>query len=256
MSAIPCPTPGCRYDRPGHRMLCGGCEADLTRALGDVPWLAEQLDITLAKQGSHAPAGRSAGVPLPYDPRATEAGFVLKSALVGWVRILVEAHPEGGPADTLPDVAVWLLARVERLAMHHDAGSAVDEIRSAVWHGIRLIDRPADLVYAGPCPCGTDLYARPEAPQVTCRGCGTEHRVADRREWMLAAIDDALFHAAGAAHVLTSLGEECSAERVRQWASRGRVLAHGCDGQGRPLYRISELREQRAKTQKRERMSA
>lgn len=253
-------------------MLCGGCEADLARALGDVPWLAGQLDITLARLGSKhdggtgepnddpTPAVLRIG-PLGFDAGASEAKWVLKNALVGWVRILVQTHPEDYPADTLADIAVWLLARVERLAMHHDAGSAVDEIRSAVWHGIRLIDRPADLVYAGPCPCGTDLYARPEAPQVTCRGCKAEYRVSDRREWMLATIDGTLFHAAAMAHVLTSLGWPCTQGQIRQWASRGRVVAHGVDGQGHPVYRVSEVRERlmvvREREQaKRERMSA
>lgn len=258
MSA-PCPVPSCRYDRPGNRMLCGGCEADLARALGDVPWLAAQLDITLAKQGSHASGGRSASIPLPYDPRATEAAFVLKSALVGWVRILVEAHLEDGPADNLPAIGVWLLARVERLAMHYAAGEAVDEVCSAVRAGIRLVDRPAALWYAGPCSietsgegCQADLYARPDAATVKCRACGTTYDVVQRRQWMLDAIDDALFHAAGLAHVLTSLGWACTAERIRQWASRGRVVAHGCDGQGRPVYRVSEVREKLADAKRRE----
>lgn len=224
-------------------MLCGGCEADLARALGDVPWLAVQLDVVLSKQGSHAPAGRRTGVPLPYDPRATEAAAVLKSSLVGWVRELLSWHTEEWPADDLPSIAVWLLARVERLVMHHAAGEAVDEICCAVRSAVRLVDRPADLVYAGPCPCGTDLYARPEVPKVKCRGCGDDHEVSDRREWMLAAIDDTLFPAAHMAHVLTSLGWPCTQGQLRQWASRGRVVAHGVDGQGRPVYRVSEVRE-------------
>jgi hypothetical protein len=250
-------------------MLCGGCEADLARALGDVPWLAAQLDVVLSKQGSHAPAGRRTGLPLPYDPRATEAAFVLKSALVGWVRILVEAHPEGRPADTLPAVALWLLARVERLAMHHAAGEAVDEICSAVRSAIRLVDRPADLVYAGPCgndvtvddPCPEALYARPDAVRVTCRTCRAMYDVEDRREWMLDAVEGMLFRAADMAHVLTSLGWPCTQGQIRQWASRGRVVPHGVDGQGHPVYRVSEVRERlrvvREREQaKRERMSA
>lgn len=264
MSA-PCPTATCDRPRPGNRHLCGACEADLSRALGDVPWLVRELDITLAKQGSHVAGGRSASVPLPYDPRATEAAWVLRSALVGWVRVLGESrlhgprcvdcgHPScwltvATPADDLPAMAWWLLARVERLVMHLAAEEVVDEVCSAVRSATRLIDRPAPLWFAGPCDapvdgprCGVDLYARPDAPKVRCRECGAEYDVAARKAWMLDAIEDALFPAAHAAHVLTSLGWPCTGERIRQWASRGRVVAHGTDGQGRPVYRVGELR--------------
>jgi hypothetical protein len=267
LSAIPCPVPWCDRPRPGDRQLCGACEADLARALGDVPWLARQLDITLAKQGSHAGGGRSASIPLPYDPRATEANYVLRSALVGWVRVQTEtilatagpvcercAHPSCRwithtltlPGDTLPSMARWLLEDAERLAMHAAAEEAVDEIVSAVRSGIRLIDRPPVLWFAGPCTaagCSADLYARTDAARVQCRDCGATYDVVARRQWLLDAIEDALFHAAGAAHVLTSLGWPCAAGRIRLWAHRGRLVAHGVDGQGRPVYRIGEIRE-------------
>lgn len=263
MSTIPCPTPHCDRPRPGNRHLCGACEAELARALGDVAWLAGELDVVLSRQGSHTAGVRSAGVPLPYDPRASEAAAVLKSALVGWVRELLSWHAEEWPADDLADIAAWLLVRVERLVMHPAAEEAVGEICSAVRAAVRLVDRPVERVYAGPCgaekdgqECPEALYARPDAVRVTCRACGAVYDVADRREQMLDSIGDLLLVAAQAAHVLTLLGEECTGERIRQWAFRGRVLAHGHDGQGRPLYRISELREQRAKTQRRERMSA
>lgn len=258
MSA-PCPTPSCRYDRPGHRMLCGGCEADLARALGDVPWLAVQLDVVLSKQGSHTPAGRRTGVPLPYDPRATEAAAVLKSALVGWVRELLSWHTEEWPADDLPSIAVWLLARVERLAMHHAAGEAVDVICSAVRSAIRLVDRPPDLLFAGQCGnvldgqvCETGLYARPDAARVRCHGCDRIYDMADRRADMLDAVEGMLFRAADMAHVLTSLGWPCTQGQIRQWASRGRVVAHGVDGQAHPVYRVSEVRERLVVARERE----
>lgn len=264
MSAIPCPTPHCDRPRPGNRHLCGACEADLARALGDVPWLAGQLDVVLSKQGSHAPAGRRTGVPLPYDPRATEAAYVLKSALVGWVRLLTDASTvlagAEAPYDHLPSIALWLLARLEELVMHHAAGEAVDEICSAVRSAIRLVDRPADLVYAGPCgndvtvdePCPEALYARPDAVRVTCRVCRSVYDVEDRREWMLDAVEGMLFRAADMAHVLTSLGWPCTQGQIRQWASRGRVVAHGVDGQGHPVYRVSEVRERLVVARERE----
>jgi hypothetical protein len=254
--------------------VCGGCEAELKRALADVLWLAAELDTTLAKQGSKATGGRSASIPLPYDPRATEAAAVLRSALVGWVRVLAEdvadaavpygptceqcQHPScrwilwlpGPAADTMPAMARWLLAGAERLVMHAAADEAVGEICSAVRSAIRLIDLRAERGFAGPCHaivdgrvCGASLYARADAAKVRCRQCGAEYEVGERHEWMLASREDKLLPAALAAHALTSLGWPVTGERIRQWAHRHRILAAGTDAQGKALYRVREIRQ-------------
>lgn len=275
---VRCPVIWCHQDRPGNRHLCGACEAELQRALGDVPWLTEQLDIVLAKQGSRRGGGRRFDLdddptpatlhigPLPCDLRATEATQALRGELIGWVRVLLDGVPPAAgplcevcehescgriaytrePADHLPDITRWLLKRFDRLVMHPAAEEAVDGIVSTVRATIRLIDRPPVLWFAGPCTaagCTADLYAKTDAPRVQCRKCGTSYDVVARRQWLLDAIEDALFHAAGAAHVLTCLGWPCSGERIRQWAHRGRLAPHGVDGQGRPVYRVGDVRE-------------
>lgn len=261
---IPCPVATCDRPRPGHRQLCGACEADLTRALGDVPWLAQQLDITLARQGSHAGGGRSANIPLPYDPRATEAAYVLRSRLVGWVRVLGESRVHGPrcascghtscwltvatPEDDLAAMARWLLARGERLVMHAAAEEAVDEICSAVWSAIRLVDRLVAYVYAGPCAnCGASMFARPGATIVRCRPCKVDYEVETRREWMREQCEDLLGSPSYVAMICTGLGAPVSPSTVRVWISRKKILPRHFvrpmteDGKPRPLYRVGDV---------------
>lgn len=266
MSAVPCPIDGCDHPaRSGYP--CGGCEADLRRALEAVPDLARELDTTLSRQTSRTTGGKSAQTPLPYDARASEAGWVLRSALVGWVRVLAEDVPvrEGpwcvrcehpscgavrysrGPVDTCESMAAWLSAGLQRLVRHPAAPEAHGEITEAVRAAQRVTDRPAERQFAGRCPgCGEALYAKPGAGQVRCRteGCDAGAVEVDaQRETMLAAIADQLMTATAAADVLTHLAAPLKAELVRQWGSRGRLIAHGHDQHGHPLYRVSDVRD-------------
>lgn len=266
MSRVPCPIDGCDHPaRSGY--MCGGCEAELGRALASVPGVVDDLHVTLAKQHTRtgsgtadveddpAPAVLHIG-PLPYDARASEAMWVLRSALVGWVRVLQEAKPEPWPRDSSTSMAAWLSERLQRLVRHPAAQEAHGEIAEAVRAAQRVTDRPADRQFAGRCPgCGEALYAKPGAPAVKCRteGCDAGAvEVGAQRETMLAAIADQLMTATAAADVLTHLAAPLKAGLVRQWGSRGRLVAHGHDQHGHPLYRVSDVRDLLVEKLKRE----
>ena len=246
MSRIPCPVDGC--DLPARSgMPSGACEAELARALAAGPDVTADLDVTLSRQTSRAAGGRTSAIPLPYDARASEAGWVLRSALTGWVRQLQEAQPEPWPADTAASMAAWLSARLSRLIRHPAATEAHGEITAAVRGAQRVTDRPAERQFAGRCPaCGEALYAKPGASRVQCRrdGCRADAvDVATQRDAMLGRLADQLMPAHQAADVLTRLAAPLSAATVRQWAKRGRITPHGHDAAGHPLYRVSDVRE-------------
>ena len=243
MTAYPCPVDGCDRPRRGSEQICGACQAEIATALAAVPALAAELDITLARLGSRIAAGRSTTIPLPYHPGASEAADVLRSALVGWVRE-IRREGEPWPADTPASMAAWLSARHSALTGHAAAKEAHGEITAAVRAAQRAIDRPPGRVYAGPCTqCSTPLYATAGAPTVTCRSCGTGHSVEERREWMLDALQDHLAPAHQVAHILAQLVAPVRPDRVRQWAARGRIVPHGRDAAGRPLYRVGDALE-------------
>lgn len=243
----PCPVEHCPRPAPGTQTICGACESDLRRALADVPEILGDLDVTLSRQTSRMGRGGHGEPPLAFDERASEVGYVLRSALAGWVRQLQEAQPEEWPGDTAQSMAAWLSARLQRLVRHPAAEEAHGEIVTAVRAAERATDRPAERQFAGRCPeCGSALYGKPGAPTVQCRedGCeGGPVEVGKQRDAMLGTIADQLMPATQVADVLTRLAAPLKAELVRQWGSRGRLIAHGRDLAGHPLYRVSDVRD-------------
>lgn len=245
MATIACPVPGCDRPRPGHANVCGACAGQLARNLGNIPMLARQLDITLARQTSSTGGSRSSETPMPYNQAASDAADNLRATLVSWVRIINQHHHTNyiWPRDTLTGIARWLTGRHTDLCSLHNADEAVDEIGFAVRTAERAIDRPADRWFAGKCDCDADLYVAPGSPTVTCRDCRHRYDVRERRAWLLEAAEDQLAYAALIAQALTTLGQPVTPERIRKWAERGRIIAHGNDPRGRPQYRVGDVRE-------------
>lgn len=184
------------------------------------------------------------------------------------------------PADHPASMAAWLLLHVAELLRLPAAGEAVDEITAAVRSVERLVDRRADELFAGPCNappqqpddgcgcgchrsgdrrgcstcgtadgghvpvCGADVWARPGSAFAWCQRCRWRYDVAQRRDWLLAAVEHVLVSATDLARAVSRLGaldEPITPSMVRNWADRGMIVAHGVDGQGRPLYRVGEV---------------
>lgn len=239
----PCPIDTCERPAPGGQPVCGACRADLERALHSVPDLARELDLTLSKQTSKTPGGRSAVVPLPFSRRASEAIYVLRSALVGWVRDLHETEPrDDWPDDTPASMARWLSARLQRLLSHPAVDEVYGEIVDAVRGAERATDRPAERQFAGRCACGVALYAKPGAAVVQCRDCDAGAvQVSSQLDQMRERVRDQLAHPFGASKLLARLEIKAPESTIRRWAAQGRIIAHGTDERGRSLYRIGDV---------------
>lgn len=261
----------CRCGRPtrDHAYACDHCGDELAQALGDVAWLDEQLAITISRQkgidyrrGTGGKGGKKPDAqPLPYSLGASDARTTLHGLLVTWVRF---CHEEGVrhrertnalPADNLVSLSRWMLWRVDGLLLHDIAPEAVGEITSAVAHCRRLVDRPVDRWFAGPCnECETDLYAKAGASFVNCRGCGSTYDVDERRTWLWNAAQDHLATASEIARAVVVWGDGYTGEtrlvdRIRKWAAdepkrpkrietRGHVKVRGVD---RALYRVGDV---------------
>ncbi|MEV4320973.1 hypothetical protein AB0J37_01940 [Microbispora rosea] len=266
----------CGRPVPDNAYVCPGCASGLHEHLVRVTagGLADELDTALARQtklggGGGGGGGRSDEQPLAFGYAASEAIWVLRSTLVGWVRALEgdavrpigpicrTACPHGScrliarrdvPADTLPDMAGWLAYRVETLRHLPEGPGAVDELVAAIVNAEAVVWPSGDHVYVGPCagqldggaPCGADLYAPPGAAQVTCRACGATYRVHQRRQWLLEEAEDVLGTATEIARAVTNLGRPVTPERIRQWAHRGCLLARGRTARA-PLYRVGDV---------------
>lgn len=242
--------------------VCITCARRVERDLGDMTWLAEQLEITITRQDRMGGMGtgivaRSAEKPVAFNAHASAVAGDLRGVLVAWCLLICEERGQATPADTLAAMGVFLLGSVEWLR-HHPAGDeAFDELGDAIRRARSAVDRRPDRVYVGPCDrsgvltgvtCPEDLYARPGAAEVECKTCGSVWQVTERREWLLEVARDTLATAADLARLLSLYGEPLRADRIWKWAERGRIVPHGNDGTGRPMYRVGEVADLLAAT--------
>lgn len=244
---------GCRCGRStrDHAYVCEDCLGDLSRALGDIPWLTEELETTLTHTrgvdyrrlgGSKATETR-----LPMHQKAGDLLDELRAILRSWVKFCAEdGITHQSPSVALPrdhpvSMSRWLMWRVDGLAWHELGPEAVTEITGIVTRGTKTIDRPADSWFAGPCDnCEEDLYAKAQTGDVKCRNCEQTYDIQARREWLLSEAEDRLANATDLARAVSWLGSApLTAARVWKWSERGRIVAHGHDGRS-PLYRIGD----------------
>lgn len=257
MSPQECIT-GC--GRPTHDMLCAGCLGELVAALRELVddgqggrGLLAELGITLTRQ--HV-VGGGAGVsvpaaeqPLPYHETASEIGWVLANTISTWARDVAEQNPHlHPPVGSTAAAVAWLTGLPRLLAAHPAADEMWDEVTHVVARVRRVVDRPPERIYAGPCgagdACADHLYAYPGQSIARCATCGAEHDVAERREWMIRYAADLRVTATvalGWARLL--LDKTIPRGTWDSWTSRRRLLAHGTDARGHPVYRFGDVRD-------------
>ena len=251
----------CRCGKPTRddAYVCDTCADRLSIALGEIPWLDDELETTITRQKGATYDGspsRGAETPSPVHWGASEARGHLRAVLVSWVRFCAEegirnASPhQGVPDDDLPAISRWLMWRVDGLTFHDIGPEAVDEITDAVAKCHRIVDRRPDRQYLGICsaeneetgePCTAELYARAGARVVSCPACEVEWDIDTRRKVLLDRAEDVLATAAEISRAVSWLGAApLTSDRVRQWAARERITVRGHDRQGRPLYRVGD----------------
>lgn len=258
----------CRCGRPTRdgAFSCDDC-GDLTaRALGDVPWLDAELEVTITKQraASESDGGASSTCScdddddrcqhalVPFHVTAAEKRGDLRLALATAVRFCVEEGVRNSdpgpewPEDTLPAMSRWLLWRIDGLALNDMGEEFARQVRDAVNACRRVIDKPPDRAYAGPCPeCKRDLYHRHDAAEVRCAGCGQKWDVGEVNAWMAQRIKDymtdRLVTAREGATLLGRFGLSVEQGTIDKWRERNRIVEHGHNPAGHRLYRWDEL---------------
>lgn len=132
MTAYPCDL--CGQPSGDDARVCTTCNGRAQAALHETAdWLAEALaDAVGPTAGAGSTPTKASEAPLPIDLTAVEAASVLRSTLVGWIRV---AQDDGAtahlPADTTAAMARWLIP-VTRWARSREYGAEmVDEILAA-----------------------------------------------------------------------------------------------------------------------------
>lgn len=266
----------CICGRPtrDNAVICDDCTEILDRALGDVAWVADELDVSMTRQRS-APivsGAPSATRGLPWHEKAAEAIRDLRNLLVLWVRLCDEegvgTGPTDLPADNLQAIAGWLLHRVPGIARHDAAVDALDEITNAVAECERVIFwKRRSRNYLGVCgqrvededgatvldACPGEVYAEECAQVGECDDCGQGVTVVIRQGELNRQLDDRLCTAAELARLAVILGLDAPRDSVRKkihyWHRHKRIVQRGViteQAKGEPVevptFRYGEVR--------------
>jgi hypothetical protein len=279
----------CRCGTP-TRDGASACEECLTVLYNlltdDVPWLDEQLDVSISGQRAvNLRGGTGGGGGVLLNQRASAARRRLHRVLEQWVKFCTEhqvrnsAPTQNPPRMHIGPMAEWLSWRVDGLAWWPSAYNARSGIQAAVNHAREVVLwKPPVQVFLGKCGlpididdkevrCPGDVYAAEEATRLTdvgfCRTCGQKHLVAGMREKLEAELDRRLCTAAEIARMMVYLGADGSSDKLRervrnrinQWHKRNVITPTPCAAtrrDGEPRYRYGEIKARLAVEFKRE----
>ncbi|MEU2106469.1 hypothetical protein [Nocardia sp. NPDC019255] len=267
--------------RATEMFLCWECTKTLKSRLDSVKWLAPELDLTLARQARvTSPGDRIGGTPeqpLPFQPAAGEAAWVLHNTLSTWARDLCETRgitympigylpplPPGfmGPLrrgerfdqhvqpdfiDSTAGTATWLSHYVTAISMSEAAGECFEEVSAAVAAAHRAIDRPPGRMYIGPCGeslngirCEADIYVTIGRPEARCPVCGATHDVGQRREALHQQVRSLLGTAAELARLLPWIMDSpITRKRITYYERIKKVMPRKVNGQ--TMYQVGEV---------------
>ena len=230
--------------------LCQLCAKELGALLNDLPWLLNQLEITVIRQDklSTGVIGRSSDNPSPINVGAMELSRNLRGQLGTIIRDLCEMRgvEPGAAAWSNSTMAEWLGRNLGAISCSPDAGLIYREIRGGTESSLAAINRISRM-YCGPCTtvvshnaqgedihCGVDLYADREAVgDSKCLKC---LRSFNPREQLLETIKRRdLLPESALLDTLATLGEKVSRVKLYDWISSGALRPRGYIHQGRVM---------------------
>ncbi len=207
------------------------------------------------------------------NARAVRVRADVNATLVALVRHMEETrsvvYEPQNRSQPETDMARWLHTHVQSLALDEAAGEHYADVKKIVADIERVINRPPQPRFCGPCPhyvehnrhCGRLLYARPGAIEITCAACKSTHNVDRITDRLLDRANNMRFTSAETLMIMASGGTPIPERTWRRWRTEGRVKARGYkrpdnpDGtrgaiglhrrndHDEPVYRLSEVRK-------------
>ncbi len=253
----------CHRNMTDQATICLHCTEQTTQDLLAIADLWRQLDIVRCRQTRYGQrvGGKSRETPLPFVDVSDEENQA-ESTITAWSTDITTATGHTPPPD-IGQAARWLAGHMQIMRRHAYAEMFADEIGDTRRRITHRIDSPIELHYVGPCGaitanqscacdigddcdtdhvlCDADVFALTGATSATCKSCRTVHDVATRHAQLLAEVADRLESAATCARAVTMWGEPVKAELIRKWRERGKLLPHGHDLGGNPLYRVGDV---------------
>jgi hypothetical protein len=258
----------CRRPVPDVAFGCKACGLALAQWLDQLAALLPELEVTISRQdrlGAGGPRAVGAEVPLPYRAEAAEKAAAVRGELTTWARVIEDATGRSAGGSTAAALARFLGEACEWARYQQAWPEFHTAMRPLTGQVLRLVDRPEDRVYLGPCRtkgesggmCWADVLAKPGAATGTCRECKAVHNVAASREWLLRSLLDVLLTPAEIATVLRGFGDaSVGYSTIAAYVADGLVVAHGTDTRGRPTYRVGDVLDVRTRLRSRKRAAA
>lgn len=235
----------CRRDT--ELFLCTLCAKELHALLADLPWLCEELEVTVVRQDKLATGviGRGSDNPSPINVGAMELARNLHNQLGTIVRELLEtAGRTDAPADRNTAMARWLYSHHHAIVCHPYAGQTMREIRTGTEAILGVINRVSRM-YCGPCTtvtghrpdgtdieCGIDLYAdRDNLVDIQCPKCKTW--IEPRRQLLTTITRRDLLTKNWIIEAMAHLDEEITPSQFDGWFYSGRIRIRGYLHHGR-----------------------
>lgn len=230
---------------------------------------AQPLVVDLRFAGTKEP-----GSQLKYDTWAT---------VVAWCRAVMEDQPERiGPAchdcihltcsairrnrwprNTITSMVGYLARQFGYINTQQWAPAMYDEFLDLERRLTRMVNRPPDRWYAGRCgvsdvlidgstaTCETELYATAEKGTITCKGCGIQHDVGERRAILLIEAKEFHVTATEAAAALMAWTDYDGTTKklidlIAYWRTEKVLDDHGVtevSGQWRKVYRLGDVQD-------------
>lgn len=212
-----------------------------------VPNVLDELLITVTRQSRLTdPLGGRAGAETPLVFHALAADRLralsafLRASYRHYLRTSRTTHHL--MRDSPFGHAAWLHTHAGHIAKSQDAGDFAMTLERLITEASAVVDRPADMWFAGPCPtCEADLYAMEGAGQVKCRHCRNTSDVTAQRERLLLAVDDVLATAAEISRAVHLTGMAVTPSRITNLYHRGKLVRHGRNRTGDHLYRMGDV---------------
>ena len=271
--------------------LCDHCCKTLAVALANVQAYYDDLATVATKTTRYGSNSVTLGTPgkeqpLPADARflevtggGTQVRWDVWNSVVTWCRVVMEESPRvlgprcesaclhttcaaikrtAWPRNTIRSMVAYFDRQFRWIVRNDWAPTFLDEMLDNERRMRKLIDRPADRWYAGKCSIGTDevhctteLYAIAGNTTITCPGCGWEHDVAARRDFLLREARAYLVTATEAARALIAWTdydgtEDRLVDRIRKWRDRELlevVDVTSLNGRDRHLYRLGDVQD-------------
>lgn len=234
-------------------VICPSCTGQAAALLRQVPWLVEQLTVTLTRQARMGDRNgpRSTETPVYFDQRASVDLETFRLDLARWATAVAEHRGITVDADSTPaGLSRWLLRWNGAAAQHPDAGDYLTELTAMIRAAERTIDRAPDMRCLGPCDvdgCVAWLYVPVHADIAYCPSpdCDAQYRVEDRRAWLLEQTVDRLMTAAEIAQDLPWIaGTKIDRKLINKWSSRDKITRydpHPTDKRHAPRFRVGEV---------------